>query len=125
MRLTKQKYLLSAAAIALAVPVASSSVLADATLDAVLQRLEKLEKENAKLKNEMKKIENKGQANAKANANAKAAGVKGMPMDIVSGPNTDFVQVSMPRDAYGVGAPLPAGDDGWFFRKKPGSRGLT
>jgi uncharacterized protein (UPF0335 family) len=79
MGLSKQKYLLSAAAMALAVPAMSAGALAYPALDAVLERLDRLEKENAKLKGEMKKIENKGTANASANGNGNGS-VKAIAM---------------------------------------------
>ena len=57
MNLMKHKYLLGAVAIALAIPAVAGGARADDQLDAVLKRLDKLEKENAKLKGEISKIE--------------------------------------------------------------------
>jgi predicted porin len=123
----KYKCLFGVAAVALAVPAVVGSALADPQLDAVLQRLDKLEKENAKLKNEIKAIETK---------------TTKMPMSTASvganktGPTASgFVQVAMPKASYGAGTAAEninytnykdggPEDDDWYFRHKPGS-GLT
>jgi hypothetical protein len=118
----KYKYLLGVAAVALAVPAMSGAALADPQLDAVLQRLDKLEKENAKLKNDIKSIENK---TTKAPVSTASVGPqKGGPAA------NGFVQVAMPKASYGVGTPAEnvnytstkdGEDDDWYFRHKPGS----
>ncbi len=127
MELFKQKCLLGVAAIALAIPATAMSAAADPQLDAVLQRLDKLEKENAKLKGDIKKIETKTD---------KPVEIKLVPAKTEgkTAPDAGFIAVNFPKGAYGgVGTIAePAGysskdaaeDDDWFFRHKPGS-GLT
>lgn len=131
MNLMKHKYLLGAAAIALAIPVATGGAAADPQLDAVLSRLEKLEKENAKLKNEISKIETKTSKPIQLKVVPAKADGKAGP----SAGNTNFVEVNFPKGAYGGAGTITENvgytsakdgdDDDWYFRKKPGSNGLT
>ncbi len=122
--LLKSRYLLGAAAITLAVPAMTGIAAAGQDLDAVIARLNKLEKENAKLKSEIKQIEGKSdRAVVTATAAAKTAKT-----------NAGFVEVALKKSGYGAGASAdpvsykdgkaPVPDDDWFFRKKPG-KGLT
>jgi hypothetical protein len=125
--LLKQKYLLGVATIALAIPVGAGGAAADSQLDAVLQRLEKLERENTKLKNELNRIEAK---------TSKPVQVKVVPAkaDGKADPNaggSGFVQVSFPKGVYGGTGTITeqasykggAGDDDdWYFRHVPGSK---
>jgi predicted porin len=112
------KYLMGAAALALLVP--ATSALADPALDAVLERLDKLEKENAKLKNEIKRVEGKAVTAPKV--------VPAKAVDPAKpGADPAFVQVSLQRGSYGVDPVASYKDydgDDWYFRHKPGS-GLT
>jgi Gram-negative porin len=125
--LLKQKYLLGVATIALAIPVGAGGASAgDPQLDAVLQRLEKLERENARLKGEISKIEAK---------TSKPVQVKVVPAkaDPKAGPNagtSGFVEVTLPKGVYGgvgtITEPTAlkgraADDDDWYIQHKPGS----
>jgi predicted porin len=122
MKFLKQRYLIGVAVIALALPAATESVKADPALDAVLQRLDKLEKENAKLKSEINRVEAKTGKVTSAKTTV-ADGSK-------TGANTGFVEVAIKKGEYG--APSGGSKDGpasededWYFRKKADSKGLT
>jgi predicted porin len=125
--LLKQKYLLGAATIALAIPVGAGGASADPQLDAVLQRLERLERENAKLKNELNRIEAKTSKPVQVKVVPAKADGKADP----NATNSGFVQVNFPKGVYGGTATLnepvsykgEAGEDeDWYFRHKPGSK---
>jgi predicted porin len=118
------KLLLGTAAVALSV-AATSMARADDTTDAIVKRLDALEKENSKLKAELKRIEHKAPspkaADAKSAKETTPASTQGASAFL--GPPGTSVEVNyVPTDAYA--GPAPA-DDRWFFRKKPGSPGLT
>lgn len=121
MRRHKQKHLLGATFIALAVPAMATGARADPALDAVLQRLDKLEKENAKLKSEISRVEARAGKIAPANASLANANK--------AGPSSGFVEVAIKKGEYGTppasfkDGPAPQESD-WYFRKKPGP-GLT
>ncbi|MGA7324836.1 MAG: hypothetical protein WBX25_10215 [Rhodomicrobium sp.] len=124
MKLMKHKYLLGAAAIALAIPAVAGGARADDQLDAVLKRLERLEKENAKLKTEISKIETKT-----AKPGSKVTTASGSPNG-----NPNFVNVAIPRGSYGAGTAAEnvnysykdgGEDDDWWIHHKPGSPSLT
>ena len=115
--------LLGSATIALGL-VATTALRADDSTDAILKRLDALEKENNKLKAEIKRIETKAPT-------PKAAAAK-PGQDLASAPAPSLE----PTAAYGTivdsnfvptsaSGGLPPDDDKWFFRKKPGSKGLT
>ena len=122
MKILKQRYLLGAAAIALMSSGAMSTANADPALDAVLQRLDKLERENSKLKDEVRKLETK---TASKPSTSSSSGV--VPVSMHPGapaiPGSTVIDVKAgPGYAY---ASPPPDEDGWYFRKKPGSKGLT
>ncbi len=128
MKRVRISYLRSVSVLALAVSVAGAAA-ADPQLDAVLQRLDKLEKENAKLKTNIKTLEER---TVKPPVSAHStASVKTSPATLAAAGSdgSGFVQVSMPKDAYGVGAPAGRVDvvgakdgqeDDWYFRHQPG-----
>ena len=60
--LMKKKYLVGVASAALSLAMMSSGAWADPALDAVMKRLEKLEKENAELRQRVQGVESKGMA---------------------------------------------------------------
>src|SRR5262249_45708202 len=113
--LFKQKYLLGAATAALIIPGMAVSAAAEPHLDAVLQRPEKVERENPKPKNEISKIE----AKASKPVQVKVVPVKADP----KAPDSGFGQVSFPKGVYGGAATLnepvsyksgaPDDDDWW------------
>jgi predicted porin len=121
----RSKLLLGAATIALSVPANTIRVRADdTTAEAILKRLDALEKENGKLKAEIKRIESKAPAKTTVAKPAKEA----PPETAVSSsaflePPGTMVEVNyVPTDAY---ASPPPAEEKWFFRKKPGAPGLT
>jgi predicted porin len=125
--LFKQKYVLGAATVALIIPGMPVGATADQQLDAVLHRLEKLEKENAQLKSEIKNIE----AKTSKPVQVKVVPAKADPNAAPNARNSGFVQVSFPKGVYGGTATLnepvsyksgAADDDDWYFRHKPGSK---
>lgn len=116
----KQRYLIGVAAIALVLPGMVSQASADQAMDAVLERLDKLEKENAKLKSEVKKLENKT-ASKPASSSSGVVPVNIHPSTPVSS-GGDAINVKAGPGYVTASAPE---DDDWFFRKKPGSKGLT
>jgi predicted porin len=118
------KLLLGAAAMALNVAASGTYVRADDGTEAILKRLDALEKENSKLKSELKRIETKG-------VPAKAAVAKPAQEIIPTAtpPGSAFLEPPgtvvvnyVPTDAHG--SPTLA-EDKWFLRKKPGATGLT
>ena len=119
----KSKLLLGTATIALSVAASTINVRADDTTEAILKRLEALEKENNKLKAEIKRIETKP-AKAAIAKPAKEASPDVIPSSssaFLEPPGTTVEVNYVPTDAHGS----PVQEDGWFLRKKPGAKGLT
>src|SRR6516225_9989485 len=119
----KSKLLLGTATIALGVAASTIHVRADDTTEAILKRLEALEKENNKLKAEIKRIETKP-AKAAIAKPAKEASPDVIPSSssaFLEPPGTTVEVNYVPTDAHGS----PVQEDGWFLRKKPGAKGLT
>ena len=118
MKTLKSRYLLGAATVLIGLPVFGQVASADDTLNRVMERLEKLEKENAKLRAKVNKLEDgsagpaatKGDTGYKAPAGSAAAQPLTKPA----------IEVS--PAAYA--APPIASDDGWYIHKKAGP-GLT
>ena len=125
MGLAKYKYLLGTAMIAISAAMAAGDALADSQLDAVLQRLDKLEKENAALKKEIGDIRTKT-TKVPVSTVSVGANKAGVPSA------NSYVQVAIPRAAYGAagtaaenasyGGGKDDEEDDWYFRHKPGSK---
>src|SRR6516164_3031447 len=117
----KSKLLLGTATIALSIG-ASVMARADDTTEAILKRLDSLEKENSKLKSELKRIENKPTAKATVAKQAQGQRATSAASAFIEPPGT-MVEVNyVPTDAYAGPA---SAEEQWFFRKKPGAKGLT
>ena len=118
----------SACIAALLVLTASASVaLADETTEAILKRLEALEKENSKLKTDLKRIEGK---TASKPAAAKPVQETAAAMPVSPTPGAIVGATYIPTDGQGrISGPgystASRDEEGWFIRKKPGSKGLT
>jgi predicted porin len=115
------KLLLGTAAVALSV-AATSMARADDTTDAIVKRLDALEKENSKLKAELKRIEKPTAARATAAKPAQGKEATPAGTAFIEPPGTTVEVNYVPTDAYA--GPAPA-EEQWFFRKKPGAKGLT
>jgi predicted porin len=125
----KTKLLLSAATIAICGAGSTLNVRADDTTAAILKRLDALETENNKLRAELKRIETKAPAKAGVAATSAhevttaASASPALPARPAAAPGTIVDSNYVTTTAY-AGAAAPE-DDKWFFRKKPGSSGLT
>jgi hypothetical protein len=99
---------------------AAQTVRADDVSEAILKRLDALEKENGKLRSEIKRIESKtAQKPAPAAVAAPAPG-SGKAVVDVAAPTGALV----PTSASAPGYALTSDDPKWYFEKKPGD-GLT
>jgi predicted porin len=119
----KAKYLLGAGAVALFVAAGSLQTRADDVSDAILKRLDALEKENGKLKAEIKRIE--------AKTTAKPAPAKVAPV-VAAFPEVPAPEAGAPagvEERAGSHVPTAApvymtttdgGKGGFFFQKVPG-----
>ena len=114
----KAKYLAGVGVVALMVGAGSLQVRADDASDAILRRLDALEKENQKLRAEIKKIETKTTAKP---APAKVAPVVADAPEVAPQFITETTYV--PTDGIYVEAPRESAKE-WFFKHKPGT-GLT
>jgi len=116
------RHMAHAAPAVLALFMLSSQASAQSTIDDVLKRLEALEKENGKLRAELKQIENKTTekaTQAKAAAD-KATAAAARAAEMVPSAGTGMM-VPTAGQGYVV---APSEPDGWYFKKKPGD-GLT
>jgi predicted porin len=98
---------------------AAQDVRADDASEAILKRLDALEKENGKLRAEIKRIESKT-AQKPAPAAVAAPGASGQAAVNVAPP----AGVLVPTAASAPGFVPSSGDSNWFFEKVPG-KGLT
>src|SRR3974390_1527290 len=96
----KYKYLLGVASGALAIPMLSEGALADPQLDAVLQRLDKLQKEKAKLRRDIKDLEERTTKLPMRTASVPSGGKSAAG---AGAQNNGFVQVAIPNASYGAG----------------------
>jgi predicted porin len=99
---------------------AAQPVRADDASEAILRRLDALEKENSKLRAEVKRIESKTAQKPAPAALAAPAPGQGKAVVDVAPPTGAFV----PTAGSGPGYALTSGDPKWYFEKKPGD-GLT
>ena len=120
----KAKLLLGIGTAALIAAVASPQVRADDASDAILKRLDALEKENGKLRAEIKRIETK----TTQKVQPKKAAPEASPADTVPIAEADAghgVMVStgtlVPTSGQGYIVSAPSESSGWYFKKKPGN----
>ena len=116
MVVAKNKFMLGVATLGLAVSAASITARADdAMLREVLQRLDKLERENAKLRAKVDRQESRGSAaQAVPSVEAhKAAIAAAPPSDKPGGKPSD--------PTIAAAAPPLASNDGWYLHKKDGA----
>ena len=116
------KCLLGVSAVALLAAAGSLDARADDTSEAILKRLDALEKENNKLRSELKRIEAKTEAKTvQKPAAAVPASTPGAGTAVVdAAPPPSGVLVTTAGSAPGP----TGGDPKWFFEKVPG-KGLT
>jgi predicted porin len=119
----KVKYLASVGVVALSVAAGSLQAGAEDTNEAILKRLDALERENGKLRAEIKRIESKPTQRAEP----KKAPPQSWPADTVPIAEADAHAAMVPMGSmvptsgpgYVVTAPSEPG--GWYFKKKPGN----
>jgi predicted porin len=118
---SKSAYLLHAAPGVLALFLLSSQASAQSTVDDVMKRLDALERENSKLRSEIKRIEAKtAQKPAPAAVSGSTPAAGKAVVDVAPLPDG----VLVPTAASGPGYVPTGGDPKWFFEKEPG-KGLT
>src|SRR6476620_3969222 len=105
------------------VAAVSPQALADDASDAILKRLDALEKENGKLRAEIKRIEKK----TTQKAEPKNAAPQAWPADTVPIAEADAQHEAtvangtmVPTSGQGYLVTAPSESGGWFFKKKPG-----
>jgi predicted porin len=119
------RLLLGVGAVALSIVAGSLGARAQDATEVIIKRLDALEKENGKLRAEIKRIENKAPAKAVAAKPGQEVTAGSALPTSAAAPGTIVDANYATTTAYANANLAPHEDDTWYFRKKPGSKGLT